>query len=41
MFSRQLNSLLGPYMAREDETLSMANSMWFQMGLKDWLNKDF
>ncbi len=41
MDAGQLNSLLGPYMAREDETLSIANSMWFQMDLKDWLNKDF
>ena len=37
----QLNGLLGPYMAREDNTLSMANSMWFNGSMEPLVREEF
>lgn len=37
----KLNSLLGPYLIKEDNTLSIANSMWFNESMKDLIRADF
>lgn len=37
----QLNSLLGPYLEKEDNTLSIANSMWFNRSMDGLVKKDF
>lgn len=37
----QLNGLLGSYMAREDNTLSMANSMWFNGSMEPLVREEF
>lgn len=39
--AEQLNSLLGPYMTREDNTLSMANSMWFNESLERLVKEEY
>ncbi|MBO5034455.1 MAG: serpin family protein [Oscillospiraceae bacterium] len=39
--AEQLNSLLGPYLLKEDNTLSIANSMWFNESMKDLVKADF
>lgn len=41
MDAGQLNALLKPYLQRGDNTLSLANSMWFQTSLKDLVDQDF
>lgn len=41
MDAQQLNTLLGAYLRREDNTLSMANSMWFNKGLKELVDQGF
>ncbi len=37
----QLNSLLGPYLRKGDNTLSIANSMWFNKSMDALVRKDF
>lgn len=39
--AEQLNSLLGPYLLKEDNTLSIANSMWFNESMKGLVKADF
>lgn len=41
MDAQQLNALLGAYLQKEDKTLFLANSMWFQTSLKDLVDQDF
>lgn len=41
MDAEQLNALLKPYLQRGDNTLTLANSMWFQTSLKDLVDQDF
>lgn len=41
MGPEQLNSLLGPYLLKEDNTLSIANSMWFNESMKGLVKADF
>lgn len=37
----QLNSLLGPYMAKGDNTLTMANSMWFNEHMEGLVREEY
>lgn len=36
-----LNALLSPYLQKQDDTLSIANSMWFNQSLNDLVDQDF
>lgn len=37
----QLNSLLGPYLRKGDNTLSIANSMWFNKNMESLIREEF
>ena len=41
MDAGQLNAQLGEYLAREDDTLSIANSMWFSQEMESYVNQEF
>lgn len=41
MDAEQLDALLAPYLQKGDNTLSLANSMWFQTSLKELVDQDF
>jgi len=41
MDAETLNALLGPYLTREDETVFLANSMWFQQALESQVSEAF
>ena len=39
--AEQLNTLLGAYLLKEDNTLTMANSMWFNENMEHLIKEDF
>lgn len=41
MDAGQLNALLGPYLEQKNETLSIANAMWFNKSLSGLVEQDF
>ena len=41
MDAEQLGALLGPHLQKGDNTLSLANSMWFQASLKELVDREF
>ena len=41
MDAEQLGALLAPYLQKGDNTLTLANSMWFQTSLKELVDQEF